>query len=444
MRKHHKRYGSLAVSALAALGAVTGLSAANAGTLQPAVVSALPASFTPNLAADATIGHPAAYALEQSPDATTMYVGGQFDAVQNSARSVTLSRKNFVAFSATTGTISSAVAPAFNGNVWAVRASGTALYVAGEFTTVTGPDGVAVTRRGLAKLDATTGAVDPSFKTPWRSGKAYDLQVVGGRVIVGGTFAGALLALDPETGADTGYLALGVSGSCVNNADCGTAGSPATSEPTYVYRFAISSDGTHLVAIGNFVAPHPRAFMVDLGPAATLDPWYYQPLANSCILPQTYPAYLRDVDFAPDGSYFVIAATGYVPQSGGVGRDICDAAARFDTAALAPYNPSWINYTGGDTLHSVVVTGAAVYVNGHNRWLDNPDGRDSCVTTCVARPGIGAIDPVTGRALAWNPGKTRGVGGKDLLATSRGLWVASDGQKIAGLYHYGIALMPLP
>ena len=53
--------------------------------------------------------------------------------------------------------------------------------------------------------------------------------------------------------------------------------------------------------------------------------------SDSCSLPKFYSAYLRDVDFAPAGSYFVIVATGNIPHTGGVGRDVCDAAARFET-----------------------------------------------------------------------------------------------------------------
>jgi hypothetical protein len=55
-----------------------------------------------------------------------------------------------------------------------------------------------------------------------------------------------------------------------------------------------------------------------------------------------------------------------------IGTSVCDAAARFEIADKAPTAPTWINYTGGDTLHSVEVTRAATYVQGHNRWLDNP------------------------------------------------------------------------
>lgn len=429
-----------------------GVGSASAGVQQTAVVSTTPAANTPNLLPDGrdASGHAikgeATYALEQSPDAQTMYVGGQFVGVENAARTAQYPRSNFMAFSIASGAVLT-LAPSFNGSVWAIRASadGASLYVGGEFSSVT-VNGVTTFRRGLAKINLVSGTVDPKWKPAWASGKVHDLQLVGGRVIAGGTFAKHLEALDTTTGADTGYISLPISGTCVNNAACETSGSASTAQPTDVYRFAVNSAGTRLVAIGNFDMPHPRAFMVDLdATAATLDSWYYQAFSHTCILPQTYPAYLRDVDFSPDGSYFVIVATGYVvkdPTRRNV--DVCDAAARFNTAALAPYLPQWINYTGGDTMHSTVVTGAAVYVQGHFRYLDNPDGRDSCVTTCVSRAGIGAIDPDTGRALSWNPGKTRGVGGKDLLSTGSGVWVGSDGATFNNKYHYGLAFVPLP
>jgi hypothetical protein len=176
---------------------------------------------------------------------------------------------------------------------------------------------------------------------------------------------------------------------------------------------------------------------------ATLASWYYAPLANNCRA-NALRAQLRDVDFSPDGSYFVLVATGFLPATGGLFRDICDAAARFDTAVANPHRPVWINYTGGDTLHSVAVTGAAVYVGGHQRWLDNPYGTDSAGSGAVSRPGIGAIDPVTGKALPWNPTKTRGVGTKVIHATPTGVWFGSDGRRFAGVVRDSIAFTPLP
>ena len=403
--------------------------AAVASMAQSQVVSDDPANFTPNVEPGGAVSKPAVHALEQS--GSTMYAGGKFRLVANSTRTTTYERHNLMAFNATTGALSS-FAPDINGTVWALEASGSSLYVGGDFTTVGG-----ATHKKLVKLDAVTGAIDETFRPTIKQGNVTEIRMVGGRLIVAGKLPGSLLALNPTTGADTGYINLGISGRVADNAG-----------PTKVYKFAVNPAGTRLVALGNFtqVAGSTRwqAFMLDLGAtSATLNPWYYQPLQNLCAA-RSIPASLRDVDFSPDGSYFVMVATGYVPQSGGVGRDLCDATARFETSVAAPVRPTWINYTGGDTLHSVAVTGAAVYVQGHQRWLDNPSGRDSAGPGAVSRPGIGAVDPVSGKALPWNPGKTRGVGGKELLVTSAGLWIGSDGQKFGGEYRARIAFCPLP
>ena len=53
------------------------------------------------------------------------------------------------------------------------------------------------------------------------------------------------------------------------------------------------------------------------------------------------------------------------------------------------------------------------------------------------------LDPESGDALPWNPGKTRGVGGKDMLATGAGLWVGSDGALFNGEPRSRIAFCPL-
>src|SRR5215218_7296638 len=177
--------------------------------------------------------------------------------------------------------------------------------------------------------------------------------------------------------------------------------------------------------------------MLTLGATASVNAWYYPPLQNLC-----RAGSLPDVDFSPDGSWFAVVSTGYIPQAGGVGRDLCDATARFETAITNPARRTWINYTGGDTLHSVAATDVAVYVQGDQRWLDNPQGADTAGTGAVSRPGIGAINPSTGLALSWNPTKDRGVGGKDLYVTSQGLWVGSDTTHIGHEYHARIALMP--
>lgn len=404
---------------------------ASASVAQSAVVSEDPVNVTPNLLPDFQVVHPAVYALEQS--GPMMYAGGQFHSLENASRTTSYTRNNLVAFNATTGAVSTTFLPNVDGAVWAVRAAGSSIYIGGSFTTVDG-----ASRRGVAKLDAQTGRLDPSFHATSIRNEVTDVRIARGRLIVAGKFDERLAALDLTTGADTGYLKLGIAG---------TAGGNGTR--SHVYRIAVSPDQTRLVAIGNVGTvsgqTRTKAFMVDLGASSgTLDPWYYTGLQKSCSAGKLVAANLRDVDFSPDGRYFVIVSTGYIPLRGDVGVSLCDAAARFETGIAHPSRPTWINYTGGDTLHSVAVTGAAVYVSGHQRWLDNPQGDNHCGPGCVSRPGIGAIDPATGKALPWNPTKTRGVGGKDLLATSTGLWVGSDGPRFHREYRYGIAFVPLP
>ena len=420
---------SVFVLALLAV-ALTGASPSGASISQPSVVSSNPVNFTPNVEDDAVVANAAVHAIAQVGD--TIFAGGNFRKVTNPSRTVTYTRFNLLAFSASSGAVHP-MAPEFNGTVWALQATGSSVYVGGSFTQVNG-----VAHRGLVKLDAATGAVDPTFNPNIRSGNITEIRLVGGRLIVGGSFPKKLAALNPTTGADTGYIALGITGSVASNTGA-----------TRIYRFAVNPAGTRLVAIGNFtsVAGQPRrqAFMARLTTtSATLSPWHPPALDLRCSGTKT-PVYLRDVDFSPNGDYFVVVGAGRVPLSGDIGKSICDAAARFETAdetSLA--KPTWINYTGGDTLHSTAATGAAVYVQGHQRWLDNPEGRDNAGPGAVSRPGIGAIDPVTGKALSWNPTKTRGVGGKDFLATGAGLWVGSDGNLFNHEFRAGIAFCPLP
>ena len=154
-----------------------------------------------------------------------------------------------------------------------------------------------------------------------------------------------------------------------------------------MYRFEVSPDQRHLVAVGNFTRvgdrAQRRAFVLDLRrDRARLNPWHYRPLERAC-RNLKFPAQLTDVDWNPDSTYFAFSSTGGRPAEDQHGTAICDAAARFNLSNSSPRRPVWINYTGGDTLRSIAVTSSAVYVQGHQQWLD--DGT-------VDRPGIGALD----------------------------------------------------
>ena len=382
----------------------------------------------------------------------TIFAGGRFQQVAPASGTPSYVRTNFFAFDALTGAIKSETGvgytdPVFDNKIWAIATYGNSVFIGGEFTTVNG-----ISRPKLVKIDAATGAVDTSFNPPIPGGIVWDLEMWDGpdgstpTLIVAGSMSKKLVALDPNTGANTNYIKLGIADPI-----------PGAIGQVAVNYIAINPAGTKLVATGNFQTvvgeSRTRLFIADLtGPSAALDPWYYPGFAKPC--KATDPAriaYLQGVDFSPDGTYFVVAATGQIPKfpediwpvGSAQYHTVCDAAGRFDLDN--DQEPVWINYTGGDSIYAVAVTGPAVYVQGHFVWLDNPNGFNSTDGGGAApRLGIGAIDPLTGKALTWNPAKPANIGGRAFLATPAGLWVGSDSAKFDGKPHRGIAFAPLP
>jgi hypothetical protein len=83
-------------------------------------------------------------------------------------------------------------------------------------------------------------------------------------------------------------------------------------------------------------------------------------------------------------------------------------------------------------------------VGGHQTWLDNTYGWKDGGPGAVYRPGIGALDPRTGRALPWNPTKDRGHGTQALVAYPGGLLVGSDTERLGHEYHARLGGFPLP
>ncbi len=82
------------------------------------------------------------------------------------------------------------------------------------------------------------------------------------------------------------------------------------------------------------------------------------------------------------------------------------------------------------------VTEQAVYVGGHQRWMNNSEGSDYAGQGGVPRAGLTALDPESGLPLAWNPGRLpRGAAAFAIYASPTGLWVGSDTDYI-GNYKY--------
>ncbi|WP_432969176.1 delta-60 repeat domain-containing protein [Dactylosporangium sp. CA-233914] len=394
---------------------------ATAGMTQPRVVSERPVAWTPNVL-DGTVTAIAVIG-------TTVVVGGDFTQVADSASGERYRRRNLFAFELGTGRVLDA-APVVDGAVTALAAApdGAGVFVAGRFAKVNGQ-----ARAGLVELDAVTGATMPGFAAGAGKGQIRTLAANGGWLYVGGSFTAiggqqrtALARLDAATGAADPAFDLGLA-----RRDRGLV---------KVEEVAVSNDGTRLAAVGAFdsAAGQRRTQLVvaDLGAAPRVSDWSTDAYAGQC--KTLYDSYLRGVDFAPDGSWLAVAATGGMSGP----TRMCDSAARFNLAGTGDHRPVWVNRTGGNTLWSVAVTGTAVYVGGHQQWMDNPQGHKSKGPGAVSRPGIAALDPATGAALAWNPTHSRGVGVGVLVTCPAGLLVGSDTDRIGGEYHGRIGLLP--
>ena len=398
---------------------VGGAPATGSPIAHTAVVSTNPSDLTPR------VQDGAVYKMVQLGG--IMFAGGQFSSVKPYNNSVTIARNRLFGFNPVTGGITGFKAT-FNSEVWALATDGKSLWVGGYFNNVNG-----VARTGVVKLNPYTGAVDPAFNARL-TGSVTDMALVKGRLILGGTFSKKLIAVNPATGGDTGYLKLAITG----------APGGSNAGQTKVFRFAVNPAGTRLVIVGTFTSvggqARRQAAMIHLGNGTWVSNWYSPAFDKSCSTAS--PSYTRDVDFSYDGTYFVIVTTGG-PKPNDPTR-VCDSASRWNTVDSKTTYPAWANYTGGDTLLSVQVTRAAVYVQGHQRWMNNPSGSDYAGPGAVSRPGIAALNPHSGLAYSWNPTKDRGVGGYDLLLTASGLWVGSDTTEIGGETHERLAFLPLP
>lgn len=415
----------LAAAAVAAI-AVPALAVAPAAAdiYHPTVVSADPVDWTPHVL-DGTV-----WSMALVGD--TVVVGGSFNRVSDASRRVTYARKNIFAFGLRDGQIRT-FAPQVDGAVYSL-ASGPdhSVYIGGAFKHVNGS-----AQRGLARVSVTDGGRYASFGAKVTWGDVRALVSRGDRVYAGGTFQ----AINGVPRVGLARLDA-LSGRLDEDFDARLSG-PGLKR-TRVEHFDVSPDGRKLIAVGAFLrsggADRTQIALFDTsGPGAALTGWYTDAFKPTCM--KGFDTYLRQVKFSPDGSYIVVAATGRASSA----QKLCDSAARFETRTAGHQNPTWVQRTGGDSLYAVAVTGPAVYLGGHQRWFDNPYGTDGSGPGpgAVSRPGIGAVNPNTGKALEWNPTRSRGVGVRSFLVTQNGLLVGSDTDQLGREYHGRLGMFPL-
>ena len=314
--------------ALAAVVNISPASAAQSSTGGPAnmLPSAVPSTITP------AVNDGKVYATAQVGN--TMIIGGSFTQVGGN------SHQHLAIFNATTGALS-AFAPTFNNDVNAVLPGPTAttVYVGGAFTQLNG-----VATQFVALLDLTTGQAVASFQAP-----VFDIRVRqrhGARAATGSTsaersprsatkFHRGLVSLNATTGALDPFMNVQLTGHH-NDSGSGAQGCGRPVEPGRDRRTATRWSPSATSSGRRRSPTATRSSMIDLsGATAEVDPdWSTNRYAPYCFN-WAFDTYVRGVSFSPDGSYFVVNATG-----GGIAGTLCDATARFETDSTGNDMPS--------------------------------------------------------------------------------------------------------
>jgi hypothetical protein len=296
---------------------------------QAQLVSPVPAAWTPNIL-DGQVN-----AIVQVGD--RMIAAGTFTQAQNATGGTTYTRSRIVAFDATTGVIDTGFTADVNAGITSmvVAPEGNVVIIGGVFTSV---NGTAVHR--MVKLNVATGALVSAFGAKV-TGRINDIELWGSSVVLGGQFPKVdgldrpvLAAVNATTGAiDNRLQDLSIAGMFNDGA-------------TNIKRLDdVSSDGSKLIAIGNFplarpanrltgpvtsVGAQPRVriamFNLSTNPVS-LSTWATNGFSGNCA--GVFDSYMRDVEFSPDGSYFIVGDTG----AGHFPTTYCDTLTRWESGA---------------------------------------------------------------------------------------------------------------
>ena len=417
-----KPLGGLAVLALSAL-ALTAVSQAPVGAAQQsgpvpsagAMPNAVPSTATPavndgEVRAIAKVG-------------TTMVMGGNFTLVNG------VSRPSIAAFNQATGALTS-FAPTVNGQVDAVLPGPNdhTVYIGGAFTQVN-----SVATQFIAELDLTTGALVAGFKAPaFDYGEVNDLVQVGNRLYVGGFFTNVggkahvgLVSLNATTGALDPFMNVQVAG---HHNDTRQR-RPGLHRPVGDRRSSPTADGWSPSATSrpSTGCRATRSSMLDLtgehrrGATGLVDP----PATTPYCFNWAFDSYMRGRGLL--AGRLLLRRRRDRRRHGGT---LCDAAARFETDDRGHRHPADLGrlrrrrHPAGASRSPTPPSTSAATSAGCN----NPNGsRLRRRPGAVPRPGLAALDPVSGLPLSWNPGRNpRGARRSYAIsATADGLWVGS-------------------
>jgi len=214
---------------------------------------------------------------------------------------------------------------------------------------------------------------------------------VGGNfTAIGGLVRDGLGSVNATTGAvDANYFAIQLTGHM--RSDAFPTPATALSAPR---AWPSPPDGKRVIVDGNFinaadsVTSYARDQIVSIDlttPTATIDPnWNTDAYTTPASTTHTTATCVTSAGRRT-------ASSSWSPRraatSAAASRTATRPAASKRPPAAFDVQPTWKAVHGTDSLYSVAVTTSAVYVGGHQRWLDNPYGQDYPGPGAVPRPG---------------------------------------------------------
>jgi len=359
------------------------------------------------------------YALAAS--GSTVYAGGYFSNIGGVARS------GIAALNASTGiptTWAPALGATYKPYILDIKIEGNSIFLGGYFSTIGGAP-----HAGLAQFNLTTGALmawDSKLTAAPYEVTVNNIEVTTNVVFVNGTFTAvngtarnslvaldrgkaSLLGWDPAIPTNESVSETALFGNTLYLAGYFSSAGGVAKEGAA----AIDISNISTVTVTNW-APHPNyyASIEAIAPTAStvfvgggMSGYDWIDRNGFALLDDaTHKPWPFDVDLSGGGNINTIAVKGNVLYIGGrfnlIGRDSRHNLAAFDltTGELLDWNPSidGVNAQDPAEVFNIRIKDNLLYVAGQF-YTANAN------TTPAIRPGLAAIDLVTGVANAWNP-----------------------------------------
>ena len=285
-----------------------------------------------------------------------IYIGGNFTTMNGSAR-------GGLAAVSLTGVLDGSWAPSVTGGYPDVQAlvvspDDSTVYVAGDFGAING-----TTRPYLGAVNASDGATTPWYPNP--SGKIWGLVATGSTVYAAGEFStvcGAGTSCEQSPQARSRFAAFGADGSLA-------AWDPNVNNSGYLNTVAISGSSVYIGGNFNTVGATPRNRLAAVNSSGNLTSWDPNASGNVSAL-------------ALSGS--TIYAGGSFTTVGGATRN--RIAAINPDGSLSTWDPN-----ANNAVSAITVSGTTVYAGGSFTVIGGQ-----------TRNRIAAIDD-SGTATSWNP-----------------------------------------